>query len=84
MINLMCLVTTLKGNNMDSVSFRVTSKLEIKLSGIYEILHKKEKDIAEKINLYVKDHKNNNAHQALIINLALNTLAITGLYYLFY
>jgi hypothetical protein len=69
---------------MDSASFRVTARLETKLSGIYEILHKKESEISNRINLYVKDHKNNNAHQALLIHLFLNSVAIIGLYYLFY
>lgn len=69
---------------MDSASYRVTARLETKLSGIYEILHKKEREISDRINLYVKDHKNNNAHQALLIHLSLNALAITSLYYLLF
>tara|TARA_R110001583_G_scaffold40778_1_gene130090 strand:+ start:16158 stop:16367 length:210 start_codon:yes stop_codon:yes gene_type:complete len=69
---------------MNSATFRVTARLETKLSGIYEILRKNEIEISEKINLYVKDHDNNNAHKALLIHLALNACAIFGLYYLFY
>ncbi|WP_413699060.1 hypothetical protein ACLKMH_16110 [Psychromonas sp. KJ10-10] len=69
---------------MDSVSYRVTARLETKLSGIYEILNKKEKEISQRINLYVKDHKHNNAHQALLVHLSLNAFAMAGLYYLFF
>jgi len=69
---------------MNSVSFHATSKLEDKLSGIYEILCKKETKIAEKINRYSEVKKCTNACQALYLHLTLNFCVIAGLFYLLF
>ena len=70
--------------DMDLVAFHATSKLENKLSGIYEILYRKESQIAAKINRYAETKKCNNISQALSLHLTLNLSAIAGSFYLLY
>jgi hypothetical protein len=69
---------------MDLLLTDTTSELEDKLSGIYEILPKKESNLAGKINRYAASQENNNALHTLFLNIALNVCAITWLYRLFY
>lgn len=69
---------------MDSVSFKATTQLENKLSGIYEILYKKETHIASKIKDYSKDEKEHNAPQALCLHLVMNIAVIAGLFHYLY
>jgi hypothetical protein len=68
---------------MDLYSSHATTKLEDELSGVYEILHKKESHLAVKIKQYATSKENNNTHQTLFLNIALNVCAITWLHYLF-
>ncbi len=69
---------------MNSVSFHATSNLETQLSGIYEILYKKETKIADLINRYAETKKCDNVSQALYLHLTLNLSVIAGLFYLFF
>ena len=69
---------------MDSVSFHATTKLENKLSGIYEILYKKERKLAGNINRYTAQEKCSNVHRTLLIHIMCNLCIIAGLSYLLY
>lgn len=69
---------------MDSVSFHATSKLEDKLSGIYEILYKKESKIAGNINRYTATPKSNDVVSVLFLHLSANICVIGVLFHLLY
>ncbi|PKG38030.1 hypothetical protein [Psychromonas sp. Urea-02u-13] len=69
---------------MNSVSFHATTQLENKLSDIYEILYKKESNIAGKINRYADVRQCHNAYQALLLHSVLNSCTLVGLFYLLY
>lgn len=69
---------------MGPITFHATTKLENKLSGIYEILDIKKNLIAEKINRYTKAEKENGIQLALFLHLTFNLSVIAGLFYFFY
>jgi len=75
--------TASKGREMSSKLFTATTKLEDKLSNIYEIIYKKETQIAETIKHY-SGSKNSKVQHALFLHLAINFSAITGLFYFLY
>lgn len=72
-----------KDREMSSKSFNATTKLEDKLSGIYEIIYKKETQIAGTIKRY-SGSKSSDAQHALFLHLAINFSAIAGLFYFLY
>ena len=76
--------TTTRDVKMNSISFHATTKLESKLSGIYEILYKKESNIVGKINRYTDVQQGQTAQQALLLHSVLSSCTIAGLFYLLY
>ena len=68
---------------MDARLFHATSQLESQLSGIYQVISKKEKLVAEKIKHH-SEIKISHAKEALFWHLVLNASFIAGLYYLLY